>query len=147
VYVLRTGATLTAQTDAAGRATFENLPARELNVSVNFAPVDYLPPGPAKATPAGQELRLVCRTATRITGVVVDGDGRPLPLSAVSAVRGDAHAGWAQVDKDGRFTMLLPSDETAPVRLEIDRDHDGKIDASLDGVLPGAQDVRLVVKK
>jgi hypothetical protein len=142
-----TGQRETATTDEAGRALFANLAAREFGVSVSFQDRDYVPPAPTRIVPDGQELRLVCRTATRITGTVVGEDGTVVAAGSITATRGGRFAGWAVVDSEGRFTLLLPSEETAPVRLEVGRRPPGGSAPSLDGVFPGTQDVRIVVKK
>jgi protocatechuate 3,4-dioxygenase beta subunit len=137
-----------AKTDAKGCATFENLAARELSVSVWFRGGEFLPPAAVKAVPQGQDLRLVCRAASKITGSVAGEDGAAQPGGMVQAFRDGAAVGYAEVDREGRFTLLLPSGETAPVRLQLNRSGANKPpEAVLDGVAPGTQDVRLVVKK
>ena len=97
--------------------------------------------------PDGQELRLVCRTATRITGVVVDKSGTPLPYGSAGAVRDEEYVAGAQIDGEGRFTLLLLDTDTLPVRVVIRRDSDETPEAKLDGVAPGTRDLRLVVEK
>jgi carboxypeptidase family protein len=142
------GLRLSATTDGSGIATFENLPAVELDVNAWFQGRDVLPPVGARAVPAGQELRLVCRVASRITGLVVGEDGTVSGSGYVQAFRDARVVGLAQVDSGGKFTLLLPVEDTAAVRLELTRTPGNKSpDAVLDAVAPGTQNVRLVVKK
>lgn len=66
----------------------------------------------------------------------------------IQALRDGKYVSSAQVDLEGRFTLLIPSEETAPVRLQLIRTGGNKApDVILDGVLPGTQDVRVLVKK
>lgn len=142
--------TATAKTDASGRAPLLDLPACELNVVVWVQSREFIAPSDVTAVPQGQDLRLVCRTATNITGTIVGEDGAALPSGMVNALRDGKIVGSAQVDGEGRFALLLPSDETAPVRLQLRRStgsNPGPPEAVLDGVAPGTQGVRLVVRK
>jgi RNA polymerase sigma factor (sigma-70 family) len=134
-------------TDAAGRVLLENLPARELTLQASVDSTEFVQPLRATVVPEGQELRLVCREASRITGVVVGEDGSPLPHGSARAKRQGEFIAYAQIHADGRFTLLLPLEDTAPVRVEIERNNDDTPDAALDAVAPGTQDVRLVAPK
>jgi hypothetical protein len=65
----------------------------------------------------------------------------------VQALRDGRPVGWSPVDREGRFTVLLPAEETAPVKLQLSRTSGEKQpEVVLENVLPGTQDVRLVVK-
>ena len=84
--------------------------------------------------------------ATLLTkGVVVDAAGVALPFGTLRIARGEDVFWTRQVDGRGTFSFRTPVDETAPMRLELDRDGDGRFEARLDGVRPGTQDVRIVV--
>jgi RNA polymerase sigma factor (sigma-70 family) len=133
------------RTDEAGRVAFKDLPARSLRVHARVESAEFREPSPATVVPEGQELRLVCRMATRITGVVVDKSGRPLPHGSARATRDEEYVTSAQIDSEGRFTLLVLDTDTLPVRVVIERDVDQTPEATLDGVAPGSRDVRLVV--
>ncbi|MCE9637405.1 MAG: sigma-70 family RNA polymerase sigma factor, partial [Planctomycetes bacterium] len=135
------------QTDDAGRVAFKDLPARNLTVRVFMQSSDFLAPAPVDVVPDGQELRLVCRSATRITGTVVDKAGTPQPWGSAHAERRGEGVAWSQVGQDGRFALLLPDTDTLSVRVVVDRSGDSTPEATLDDVAPGTQDVLLVVTK
>lgn len=136
-----------AQADAAGRVVLRDLPAREMSLIVTVHSSEFVEPVRAQVTPDGQEMRVVCRTASRTAGVLVDAAGTAVRGGMVRAERRGEFVAYAQVAGDGRFVLLLPESDTAPIRLVVDRDNDGTPEASRDDVVPGTQDVRLVVGK
>lgn len=135
------------RTDDAGQLRLAELPARSLQVHVSVDSAEYLGPASVTVVPDGQELRLVCRAASRITGCVVDKSGTALPWGSARAERGGEGVSWAQVDREGRFALLLPETDTLPVRVVIERTNDDTPEATQDGVAPGTQGLRLVVGK
>jgi RNA polymerase sigma-70 factor (ECF subfamily) len=140
------GSVASAKTDAAGRAAFEKLPARELAVSIDAHAAGFLPPERTRATPDGQDVRLVAVAAAKIAGTVTCEDGSKLQCG-IYAYRDGKIAGWGLVEMDGKFTVLLPADDATPVCLQIDLNGDGKAEAFADGVAPGTSDVRLKIAR
>jgi hypothetical protein len=137
-----------ARTDASGHAEIGGLPAREVMVEAGPAIVDDLMYAlPARLVPDGQEVRLACRATIVTKGKVVDESGVAVSGGSLRVVRGGDVICQMLVGVGGVFWIHTPADETAPMRLEVDRDGDGSFETKLDGVRPGAQDVRVVVKK
>lgn len=110
------------------------------------------------ATPVKRDVRLVLDRAGTIAGVVVDGDGEPVPEATVSAypdfmagevADGDwvmASNGTATTDGDGRF--VLKGLEDGAFRVWAARDSGGsRRNTGREGVATrtGAKDVRLVL--
>jgi protocatechuate 3,4-dioxygenase beta subunit len=135
------------QTDDRGRVTIRDLPARELRIHVSLISAEFCEPAAVAVLPDGQELRLVCRPATRTAGAVVDRNGTPLPWGSVRAEREGEAVASGRIDREGRFVLLLPESDTLPIRVVVDRNGDGAPEAALDGVVPGSEGLRLVVER
>lgn len=133
------------KTDAEGRASFDALPAREITVGVSVQSKEFLRPDGVAVVPGGQELRLVCRAASRITGFLADEKGRAVAGIDVEALRDGRQVGRALTDAEGKFVLLLPVTDTTLVRLYVDRNRDDTPDVIVDGVAPGTQDVPLII--
>jgi hypothetical protein len=132
-------------TDDDGRVVFTDLPARSLRISAYPQSRGFLGPEYVDVLPDGQELRLVCRTASRTTGTVVDRAGTAQPHGSVRALRHGEFVASGSVDREGRFVLLLPEADVAPVRVVVDHNNDGAPEATLDDVMPGTEGLRLVL--
>jgi hypothetical protein len=137
-----------AQTDASGRAEFGNLPACEVMVTAGPAITgDLMGALPARTVPDGQEIRLVCRATIVTKGKIVDERGVAFSGGSLRVVRGGGVICQMHVAAGEVFWIHTEADDTTPLRLEVDHDGDGSFETTLDGVRPGTQDVRVVVKK
>ena len=69
----------------------------------------------------GQEVALTFREGPRVSGLVVDPDGRPVPHANVVAWEEEDVVGTGQTGDDGRFVLVLESGPETPVRVEAMR--------------------------
>ncbi|MEW6745318.1 MAG: hypothetical protein AB1486_21410 [Planctomycetota bacterium] len=116
------GVFATGETDAAGKALFENLPDVELLVAAALPRHTELPPtiivpSPLTVRPAGQQVALRCRQGVAIKGIALDAQGQPLAHAGVDVwtVSGEYFRGRA--DAFGRFAVAVPPGEKCSLGL------------------------------
>jgi hypothetical protein len=113
------------ETDASGRATLTNLPARPLLMEVRVPPspdAPWLPPTAVEMLPAGQEYVVDIRRGVRLSGRVTSPAG-PVAGAIVSASYGEEPFTSETSDEAGRFGFVL--DPAMPSRLTITARHRG----------------------
>ena len=146
-----------ATTDAEGRAVITPVVGRSHALFAS-APGDFVWTKIGSAMPGGDEVTLTLRRAATISGVVLDAEGRAF-RTYVSEGRTTGVAPWATapsgysfssdfVDADGRFTIRVPVDEEGPWTVVFNLPPDGNVQVGgkVEGIQPGATDVRLVLK-
>jgi RNA polymerase sigma-70 factor (ECF subfamily) len=135
----------TAQTDAAGIAVFEGLPARELIV-VSWMGT-YAPASELRVVPEGQTVELRQRPWVVIRGRCLDASGSPVAASVAIEDRDTGRTilgapGAESSAANGAFEILLPEGEPGPFRLSAATGKPPRY-AHLDDVTPGATDLVL----
>jgi RNA polymerase sigma-70 factor (ECF subfamily) len=106
-----------AKTDAEGRARFDDLPAREFHVNVQFKAGSLAPP-PTKLVPSGQEVVLAFPAAASISGSVVWASGQAASGASVTVLGDDLLVFMTNADRDGRFTVQVPAGDTRKLRID-----------------------------
>lgn len=123
-----------------GRSTLRDLPAPPYRIRVELA--GYLPLLDETIEQAAREVRVTLRRAARLSGVVVDSLGTPVPHAQVSADDGEAIT-----ETDAQGTFLLPPVAPGPVTLWASHPSAGESPAREVRARPGEMlaDLRLVL--
>lgn len=137
-------------TDDEGRARFDDLPARTLQVFVGAREGD-LHPGVVRAVPDGGEVVVRFPSAIVISGTATWSDGTPLAAFVnVYRVGGDEDLflDSSRADADGRFTVKVPAGDDGPFEIEAATQ---RADRTYTGVrrplAPTDRDVQLIVPR
>jgi protocatechuate 3,4-dioxygenase beta subunit len=138
-------------TGADGRVHITELPSTEITVmamlNADKLPEGWMPPKAGTATADGGELVLKFRRAMFVTGAVTLPDGKPAAKCVVDARRGEQAITAGQTDADGRFRLIVASDEE-PFSVGATAIGEGAkmLRDAATGVRPG-DDLRLSLKK
>ncbi len=108
-----------AKTDAEGRARFDDLPAREFHASVEGYRSGTLPVPPKRFVPEGQEVTLARPAGVPVSGRVAWSTGEPVQSASLVVLRGEPYVFMGGVDRDGRFTVQVPSGDDGPFTLVV----------------------------
>lgn len=95
-----------------GTATFRGLPDEEVSFGVRasrFTPKKYTYVRTVPERPRGQTIRVEVKELSKITGILIGEDDKPIPLAHVAAaVPGErSHRHVAVTDGSGRFVLLV----------------------------------------
>jgi len=107
-----------AKTDAEGRARFDDLPAHEFHANVTFKP-GALQASQGTFVPNGQEIALKYPASTTVTGMAALVSGGVEPNVSVMVYRGDFVIYMTRTDRDGRFSVQIPTDDAGPFRIAV----------------------------